>query len=547
MNIPITTSEEIASQLYALREKLALAGPQSVSVIEALERSFNLSFPTDYRFFLIKYGALWSREFSLIGIGDFDKVGLSISDAILMFRLANQDSPKNLIPIEDLGEGCFACIVTEPDDIGRYPVIGYDINNPPLNDELPLLAVCFNNYIYSRLIGLLPSETSIDQEYIEKGWMVFEKHVQTYNDQFQYSHSKGGKLPRNHEWRPYRYCIQDVVFGIVVVKHSKENNRLDVDVFLTADVPEYGPLAGARALASFLLSEAFKCGGTMEIQFTEEVEDGRVPKELQLLADAFGLTFLNASKGNVSPDEAKLLYASLTDFSPAFSMLAQELEEKGRLKRARACYVVNNGVWSKEQVEMIALGSEHPDRLLGGFARPIQRHLYHHDIEHARAAILGDMLDRKFRLRERLSDADTSYDLEDDIRAINIEFDGSFYAKIYQCDEDLYIPWLFPEKEGHYIPAGTKFNILIRARDKIDLKRNLSTDIKQATIIKDQTNMPTFILVPQDFNSLEDEIQKDLIQKALLQNIGLMISPDPAFAYDNDAVKKLNKSRILRQ
>lgn len=387
----------------------------------------------------------------------------------------------------------------------------------------------------------------LKKQWFNHGIDQLKKHVDEFAEKQQYEHAKGGKLPRNHDWRPYRFCIQDVLFAATVVRHLREANCLQVDVFLTAEIPEYDLFAGVLALSAFLLSEAYKCGGTMEIRFTKNVEDGQIPQELQDLARQYGIVFSQASAGKVLPGEAKALYAALTDFPPGLQQKINELEQIGRMKMARACYVVNHGVWSKEQVEMIVLGSEQPDSVLSGRAQPHQRHLYFHDLLQARAALLGGMLDRILAQRQRVSDSGVAYDMEDDVRPLEISFDGELYAKQYHSDEAVPIPWLYPDGQTREIAGGMPFNVLVRARDAADLQLHLAGDLKQATDYRQQTQRPTLLLIPNDFMILPDVFREKIYQQAQTAQIGLMVCPDPVLTFDTEAAQKLARSRILRQ
>jgi hypothetical protein len=376
---------------------------------------------------------------------------------------------------------------------------------------------------------------------------ILEKHVREYQAKFGYDHASGGKLPRNHDWRPYRYCIQDVLFGSTVVRHSREVNCLEVDVFLTADIPEYGPLAGARALAAFLLSEAYKCGGTMEIRFTKNVEDGQAPRELKALASRLGVPVAQTAKDRLSPVEAKALYAALTDFSPALQEKINALERVGKVHMARACYVVHHGVWTREQIEMIVLGSARPDSVLGGSAQPPQRHLYVHDLLHARAALLGGLLDLRLAKRERYSETGIAYDLEDDVRPLAIRFDPDAYAKVYQSEETMPVPWLRGEAHAEEIPAKTSCQVLIRARDPADLLLHLSRDLQFTQQARAKTGQPTFIAVPFDFVTLPEAFLQAFEAQAQQAQIKLLVCPETVQALDIDAAQRLARSRVLRQ
>src|SRR5947207_3379011 len=94
---------------------------------------------------------------------------------------------------------------------------------------------------------------------------VLKRHV----ERFENTHASH-QLPRATDWRPYRFAIQDVIFFITVMRHAKEFNSIEIDVLLTAEIEGYEPLAGAKAVALMLLSEAFRVGSAMSLRFTKE-------------------------------------------------------------------------------------------------------------------------------------------------------------------------------------------------------------------------------------------------------------------------------------
>lgn len=503
------------------------------SEISDRERAFGIEFPETYRVFLKRYGTLIHDDLVIFGLGVPPQLLPSVECAIYTARAIHPDIPNTIVPIHIIENGVFACIDCDSDQITVW------VANKPLDEQKwTYLADSFEKYLYTLFAKPF---------WYDKGFQVLKKHVEQYQSTYQYDHAKGGKLPRNHEWRPYRFCIQDVLFGSTVVRHLREANCLQVDVFLTAEVPEYGPYAGALALITFLLSEAYKCGGTMEIRFTKNVEDGQVPQELQDLARQYEIAFSQADTGKILPGEAKALYAALTDFSPSLQQKINELEQIGRMKMARACYVVNHGVWSKEQVEMIVLGSEQPDSILSGRAQPHQRHLYFHDLLQARAALLGGMLDRILAQRQRVSDSGVAFDMEDDVRPLEISFDGDLYAKQYRSDEAAPVPWLYPDNRSREIAGGMPFNVLVRARDAADLQLHLTGDLKQAADYRQKTQQPTLLLMPNDFMVLPDAFRQEIYQQAQTAQIGLLVCPDPVLTFDAEAAQKLARSRILRQ
>ena len=85
--------------------------------------------------------------------------------------------------------------------------------------------------------------------------------------------------------------------------------------------------------ALFILSEAYKCGGSMEIRFTEHVEGGRVPEAICELAERVDSPIPDESivAGRISPDEARCLYAGITGFPSELRARVDELDAQGRL------------------------------------------------------------------------------------------------------------------------------------------------------------------------------------------------------------------------
>jgi hypothetical protein len=88
----------------------------------------------------------------------------------------------------------------------------------------------------------------VESRYIKTGLLHFIKSI----GDFGYTRKSGDKMPRANVWRPYRFAVQDVIFADTVLRHSKELNCIEPDVFLTAepryrtkfDKPAGEPLAG---------------------------------------------------------------------------------------------------------------------------------------------------------------------------------------------------------------------------------------------------------------------------------------------------------------
>jgi len=531
---------------FALIDELAAEGlclgPAAEADIDRAEESLRVRLPEFYRRFLRKCGALDAGPVTIYGLGVPWDCSPSVVWARSLIVSICPHVPKTLVPIELLDDGQFVCLLCEEATPGATdaPVVIWNPDTYMHDRSLAPTGLDFATYLYKRLAKYY---------WFIGGLKTLEKHVKQIQERLGYDHAKGGKLPRNHEWRPYRFCVQDVLFGATVVRHYRDGNYLQVDVFLPVDIPEYEPDAGAKALTLFLLSEAYKCGGTMEIEFTKNVEGGHVPASIRRIAGRHGVKL--SRKNRLLPSESRQLYAALTDFSPELRAVLDELQEAGRLSIERACYAIHHGVWSKPEAEAIILSSHYPDSVLGGEILPEQRHLYLQDLQDARAALLGGYLDWRLAMKEHQDASGVTYDLEDDVRDLKITFDPKTYAKTYVCPEDVPIPWLAGEPEKPTIvPAYTSIQVLVRARDATGLKVHMSRDILLAQQLwRDRRAKgdegPVFILVPSDFYELGPQAE-ELISTARKHQIGILVCPEFMLTLAEEAARRLARSRVIR-
>jgi hypothetical protein len=115
------------------------------------------------------------------------------------------------------------------------------------------------------------------KQIIAQGTTGFNKHLRAYREECK---KQGKVLLNNYLWRPYRFAVRDVIIGLVVVKHNRRDSLLEVDVCISTTLPQFEKHSGARLMTIFLLTEAFFCGGSMEIHFTRNVEGQKVPKDI---------------------------------------------------------------------------------------------------------------------------------------------------------------------------------------------------------------------------------------------------------------------------
>ena len=434
--------------------------------------------------------------------------------------------------------------------------------------------------------------------------VLFIKHI----SDFGYTRKSGDKMPRANAWRPYRFAVQDVIFGDTVVRHSKETNCVEVDVFLTAeprygtkdDIPEnqswypYEPLAAAKAQTLMLLSEAFRCGTDLRLRFTNNVERseeersaqaktqenrGRVPFAISQIAADAGIQGIDRESGLIDTPQARELYVHLCGFPPSLKSRIRNLANDGLLTVERACYLVQHGVWTAPELEGLIRSSPYPDLVLDGEVQPENRHLYYHAQFATRAALLGGVLDRALMARDpdfqgkdlppinrpkgraegatQVADPEKAgKDSEDDERDLVIEYDGDFSARLYKLgpneSDNLPVPdWRpfsvrnSPPVWADGVPTDGKLAALLRPYDQVGMLQFLGDDIARAKDFPRSAQDRVAIVLPLDFNDLNEEQQEGFLKKSARAGVWIMICPETARTLDGYAREKLNRSRVL--
>ncbi len=352
------------------------------------------------------------------------------------------------------------------------------------------------------------------------------------------------------------------------MEHRKDEGDIHVEVFLTSEVYEegtrqggyYDELAGATAATLTILSEAYRVGIPLRVQFSKTVEGGHVPLDIVRLAVRHGVQLAFTLQGRIEADEGRALYLALTGFPlrllPAIELLARQ----GLMSPERAAFIVHHGVWSLPEVEGIILSSSYPDLVLSGEVMPEQRHLYQHVLTHARLALMGGLLDRSLMSRDdkevefQPGSKQSGLDVEDDERDLDIRTFAQFHGREYvlRRAKDGCIPDSMPlpdwECKRRRLQAGERLSVLLRPRVAASLAVELPGDIEQAVIRRKTELKPTVVAVavPFDFHDLEPALQKSFRRAAVECNVVLMVCPETTRSLDQMAQKKMIASRIKK-
>lgn len=354
-----------------------------------------------------------------------------------------------------------------------------------------------------------------------------------------YQRSKGGELPKDREWRIYRYCVQDVVVGATVVRYQASGNCLEVDVFLTAEIAELEELTGARALAQFILGEAVRCGTSMEIRFTANVEGGSVPWALRLLAARCGLAAGGDAPAALSPRQSVALLFALAGLQPATISRIDALAGEGALAPEQLAYGVIEGSWSPHGLAVL-VSSRTPGRVLTGSASPWDSLSYLDDRVVCEAAVMAE---RFIEMLARTSaapqngqmqgptgadriDARMVEETEDGGIDLVTEVDAGALTLVIEprCEADI-LAFPDPEDLAHVIRART-LRVLLRPLTGYGLVRQVDRDLAELQKEAPPDHVRVVILVPRDIGLLDSAERSRLHDAA--GNAGALIVADAA-------------------
>lgn len=392
----------------------------------------------------------------------------------------------------------------------------------------------------------------LTKEKILEQFAVYEAHVREYDEKFRQKNI----LPKNHDWRPYRWCSRDIVFALLTFRHERSRNCVEVDVCMIANPPQYAENSGARIAMNAILSEAYKCGSSMEIVFTKNVESrieggvqkGRVPAYIYDLAYELDIKLKHVLEGHITPFEARQMYLALVGFSKQAKERIMKLAVDGLLSPERACFLVAGGIWSVPEAESIILGVKNPESVMMSARSPEDRLLYFSDVLVARGAILGGSLDRKLQKNE-LTENGQIVESEDEIVDHEISFDKETYVKSYIAADDCQIPWT-----GNIeliLKTDEQMAVMVRARSSAEIRVTLAADLESLRNSVEKykainSDIKICLLYPRDFEDIPEEEKRGIKQSIEELGVILMVSPESIAGLDKEAMRRLETGRMVR-
>jgi hypothetical protein len=513
-----------------------VANDEQVAEFEAM---LGRGLPEDLKIFVSKYGGVRTRsEYNLYGLGCPKSTSPSMVWALGWLSFLNNDFPEGLLPVGTVDWNEYACLELDPP--GR--VVRW-IGGKALNEQK--LEVIASNY--ADFVLRVSKELFI----LDHALSILRLRVEESEEKYHYDLGGKGKLPRNQDYRVHRFCSRDIILGVLALKLQKGSNCMIVDLFLPINIPPFEKDGSLIFMTLFLLGDAHRCGGTMEIRFSENVDGGQVPRKLQALAKSVGAEIKPVSVQNhkLDPDDSTRLYLALTGFSEQ----TKAHLEKNQINPVKACFVVHRGIWSISEVEFLLTTSPNPNRILDGGAQPEDWFDYQEDLQYSRSAVLSGYLSRRLsnRQNELLDEAkpeteDNNNDLSTGIIPSQLALVYQVYPPDYARDEAISIPWLL-EGNHHQIEPGKKFIVLVRARKWMEFNIAFDNDLASAITLQEEHGCPVFLLVPRDFLDTHLDTQKEQwLRMAKDKNIGVIVCGESVTTLDEEVSRRWRSSKVIR-
>ncbi len=544
---------ELRELIEYFKNELTFGGVFSENDVNNLQNTLDVTFPEDYRAFLKEYGAISGPFCNILGA---TKEAIHPSNIVFAKQLLKpfySNLPDKYIPLESINQN--RIVFMDLTQSNQSPVLEYNFINP----NKPISRVVsndFESYLRRRLY---------DEKNLRIGSEVLNAHVVEFEKDHSSASTDQLKIPRVHEWRPYRLCIQDVFLGLTVFKHNRIQNIHEVDVFLTASIPEYEFDSGVKGLTLAILSDAFRSGGSMKIRFSKNVECGIVPMELQELAKRLNVNLQKANEGVILPGESEQLYLALSDPNQKITKTLKNAQL--RISPLLLGFAINSGIWDHSELLYLIQTAEYPERILVGELDPEDRLLYMQDLFAGQNALLAGQFDRRLRYR-RHSNSEGEYHIESDEKLLEMTCIQDSNAISWKSDQEIIeidigsvkvLPgekqWkeqkstrdsTAKEKEQSYqIPPGKELIVLLRARKRYS-PHDLRSDLAEASKLKDRfPKADVFVMVTRDI----EKTNKCDIEEVLKQEqseIGVIMQSDFCTQLDDEVNKRLKSTRGLR-
>lgn len=412
-----------------------------------------------------------------------------------------------------------------------------DLKNGTLVDS-PLVEINLNNSepptkVHNSFRGYI-SQSDQSKKEVEYGINRLRNLFRNREIKF-YDHIDDSKIPfKARDWRIHKCCVHDLVVGLAAIRYNEKFNGIEVDAFLTTDHPDYEAGHGVKALMTLILSDAYKNGTGMEVRFTKfdfkskkRVTD-RIPKSLLNCIESLGLKFQHQNEARITHHESINIFSSLLGIQNEVRKRVSELEKINEVTLQGICFLINNRIWTTEQVNWLILNVPRPKGIIFGRDNPEDRLNYAESLSFGRSVVAFA------KFKEKIENT-----IPDELNDVEVYIKGNLF--IVSSFRDCEIDW-FNDNHNFIASSREEISVLSRPRSKwINIDEQIKTDINSINQAKgrkvilysnDILNIPDFSSM---FNSAKEGIEVDYL-----------IIPFSSDELDEEVITKMKKARTYR-
>ena len=341
----------------------------------------------------------------------------------------------------------------------------------------------------------------------------------------QYSGEKASFL---REWTPLRTCKEDYVISIQVVRIFRK--RFEIALFAAGDYYKCVDGAGVMAGLIFCLSDAYYKTGSMELHFCgpkngakPTIETGfepHIPDQIVQYAKSIGISFQN--QRFITNAEGCNLYCIISGLSP---QNCESLRECG-CDEVHTAFLINRGVWTREQIGLIIKHYLHPKDLLAGIVNPAQRVPF----SYAQLVLRCGLLAERTRIFLELSNPDHAQLSKMAWLEVNqqlIKYEGPIEVR---------------GLNGSWTISGGSSRVVYLPFDSQGYQAG-GADLLHYP----PEHKPTIIVVTKDFDWIDNSIRKRIINTASENKIILLQIAETLNELDEAAFQKLDQAASTRR
>jgi hypothetical protein len=443
--------------------------------------------------------------------------GLDVRALLAGIRFNLPGFPSDLVPIEWLPERQLACVRVSG-QAADPPVVLVDLDDPATWASAQPTAGTFTEY--AREFLAQAHDVRRIRHFLAKQEAAIDSGRRAKD-----------QLPRPDDWRVYRFCSQNVIIAMPLLRFDRDRNALAVAACPITRLTQLAPDAPARAVCTLLLSEAYRAGGDLTVQFFAGAGRGArpapVPAAIVRWARRCGIVL--EEEGVIDAASAHELFAASVRVSDQMRDRLRAMPNDGV---AALCYGVASGTWPAPAAEGVLAWSDDPLTVLTGDTDPLQRARHALDLRDTQSALLLATLIARVAAgsgSEPLDAEDAQQDVELSVlpdRAAIISVDGI----------ELEAWWV----ERSAPPPASAFRVQVVDGELDQLLAALADAVAQAPA-------GSALLCPKDVRSLDAAALTGLLEQMRSRNVALLAGPEYTTTLGNRAADVLARARGARQ